>query len=89
MEKKFTIERVSFELTIDGKDYKVTKPNMKMLKGFTRKQKELEENKDELAIVEESTKFLVDLGLPEEVCDELDPEMLEDITKIVTGQKKS
>ncbi len=90
MEKEIVIKRVSFNLTIDGQKYKVNKPNMRMIRKFTAEQKELEkaENKDE-ALLDGSIKFLANLGLPEEVVEELDPEMLEEITKLVTGQKKS
>ena len=90
MEKQFEIKRVSFNLTIDGKGYPVTKPNMKMLKEFTAKQKELEKSDDsQEKLIDESMKFLTELGLPEKLVDTLDPQMLEEITQIVTGQKKS
>lgn len=90
MEKELEIKRVTFKLKIDGEFYKVIKPNMAMIKSFTKKQKELEKSGDsEEGVVEESMKFLSNLGLPEEVVENLDGEMLEEITQIVTGQKKS
>lgn len=90
MEQEITIKRVSFGLTIDDKRYPVDKPNMKKLKSFTAKQKMIEKKPDhEEELVDSSLEFLSSLGLPIEVVENLDPEMLEDITKIVTGQKKS
>lgn len=89
MEKKVALTRVSFLVTIDGEDYKMTKPNLKLLKEFTAAQKENEKKEDTLEVINGSIKFLADLGLPESVSEGLDPEMLEDVTKIVTGQKKS
>lgn len=92
MEKEIQIKRVSFGLTIDGVRYAVKKPNLNLLKEFTAKQKQIENEKGEAAEVnsiDHSILFLSRLGIPSEIVEDLDPEMLEDIIKIVTGQKKS
>lgn len=93
MEKKVSLQRVSFEMTIDGVAHKVIKPNMRMIKEFTKEQRALEkslkdgnEDSDYLA---HTVVFLGKLGLPENVVTGLDPEMIEQVLNIVMGEKKS
>ena len=90
MAQEIKIERDSFGLTIYGVRHSVKKPNLDLLKEFTGKQKEAEKGNDSDGDAIENTKvFLSKLGIPADVCGGLDPEMLEEIVKIVTGQKKS
>lgn len=90
MEKR-ELKRVVYEYTIDGQQYQVKKPNLKLLKEFMQKTKDakVDEADGGLEALEETINFLARLGLPAEVAWELDPEMLQDITAEVTGQKKS
>ena len=88
-ETEVVVKRVSFGVTIDGVRHAMNKPNLKMLKQFTAKQKTLEKEDDEFAVIDSSIKFLANLGMPEEVVEGLDPQMIETVIGIVTGQKKS
>ena len=89
MEKEIKIQRVSFGITIDDVRYPVNKPNLKMLKDFTAKQKDLEKNGSDIDVIDSSVDFLNGLGLPKDVVENLDPQMIEEVTNVVTGQKKS
>ena len=89
MGNKIEIKRVSFDFKIDDVEYNVTKPNLKVLKDYVSKSKEAEKSDDPGKVLQESIEFLAKLGLPEDVAWGLDPQMIEEITKHVTGEKKS
>jgi len=87
MEKEVELKRVSFKFKIDGTFHHVKKPNLKLIRDFQNKQKELE--KGEGDTIQGMIDFLAGLGLKPEVSEELDGDMLTDIVETVTGQKKS
>jgi hypothetical protein len=69
-------------LKFGGKDYSLSFPTVRQLKDLSvKKQDETE--------LDMTVRFLVELGLPEEVILDMEPDHVQEVVSVLTGQKKS
>lgn len=76
------IKKRVLALKFDGNDYSVKYPSVKQLKELSVKR----EGETDLDM---TFRFLSELGLPQEVAEEMESEHINEIISVLTSQKKS
>lgn len=87
--QEIELKRKRYKFKLDGQLFELKTPNIAMLKEYDKNVKKAEKEESEKTGIDVAMEFLVSLGLPESVCDTLEPEHLEVIVTNITGQKKS
>lgn len=77
---ELNLKRKVIKVNFEGKQYEVAAPSNKRLKQF------MEDKREDL---DKTVDLLDTLGLPKEVCWELDPDSLMQIVEALTPKKKS
>lgn len=85
MSNEFVAKRRKLRVTIDDVQYELAFPKVREIEEFQRTSQGVKE-KDALGVL---IGFLETLGLKAEAARSLEPDDLQEIVKILTGQKKS
>jgi hypothetical protein len=80
------IVKTQIELKAFGKDYILSPPTAR--KAAVLKKQINESKEDELKSLEVAVEFLVECGLPKDVCDQLEMDHLGQLITLITSKKK-
>jgi hypothetical protein len=80
------IVKTQIELKAFGKDYTLSPPTARKVALFQKQIGEAKEN--ELQTVEIAAEFLVECGLPKDVCDQLEMDHLGQLITLISSKKK-
>ena len=76
------LKRKVLNLKFDGQDFALKFPTVKQIKELTVK-------KEEESDLDMTVRFLAELGLPQETTLDMEPDHIQEIFAVLTGQKKS
>lgn len=81
------LQRTKIKLELDGKDYFLHKPNYAEMKAFEKERKLLENNAEDVSDL--VIRFLEKSGLPKDVAESLEVEMISQLIDALSGSKKN
>lgn len=80
------INKTEIELKVFGKEYKLIPPTARKVVQF---KKQMDSKKDDdTSMVDVAVEFLVDCGLPKDVCDQLEMDHLAKVIDLISSKKK-